>query len=177
MQFSGPPGRGRDGNRGRVGGRGEEAGEEQKEAQTLSPANLYMVRNGYLLKVVWKIRKVNIVFGIHSLASWPLEYLLGYWVDWTISLSNPAAKFCILVLRAERVSATLLILLDLYVFFLPHIGQALCPKNLFLVVTHFIEFKEYLYSSPMTTPRDTAKGRVFLTLGGTKFVSPLTSCP
>jgi hypothetical protein len=76
-----------------------------------SPENLYMARNGYLLKVVWKAQKLNTVFGIHFVASWLLEY----WVDWTISLSNPAAEFCILGLRVERVLAMLLILLDLMV--------------------------------------------------------------
>ena len=39
-----------------------------------SLANLYMAKNGYLLKVVWKAQKLNTVFGIHSVASWLLEY-------------------------------------------------------------------------------------------------------
>ena len=43
----------------------------------LFPANPYMARNGYLLKVVLKARKLNIVFGILFVASWPL----GSWVD------------------------------------------------------------------------------------------------
>ena len=114
----------------------EEAVEEPKEAQTLflnltdmlvsslpkakticwspkilSPANLYMAKNGYLSKVAWKARKLNIVFGIHSVASWLLEF----WVDWMIFSLNLVEKFFILVLRAERVSAMLLILLDLFV--------------------------------------------------------------
>ena len=80
----------------------EEVVEEPKEAQTLFsnltdilvflslkakticwspkilfPANPYMARNGYLLKVVLKARKLNIVFGILFVASWPL----GSWVD------------------------------------------------------------------------------------------------
>ena len=78
-----------------------------------SQANLYTARNGYLSKVVSKARKLNIVFGIHSVASWLLEF----WVDWMIFSLNLVEKFFILVPRAERVSAMLLISLDLFVFF------------------------------------------------------------
>ena len=43
----------------------------------------------------------------------------------------------------------------------------------------FVEFKEYLYSSPMTTPRDTTEGKSILYPGwnNSAFVSPLTSYP
>ena len=119
----------------------EEVVEEPKEAQTLSLnptdilvfslqkakticwllkisflANPYTARNEYPLKAVLKARKPNTVFGIHSVASWLLEF----WVDWTIYSSNPAPRFYILVLQAERASAMLPILLDLCVSFFFH---------------------------------------------------------
>lgn len=70
-----------------------------------------MEKNGYLSRAVLKERRLSTGFGILS----EVNLLLVFWADWIIFISRLERRFSIWVLRAERASVMLQILLARYV--------------------------------------------------------------
>lgn len=67
--------------------------------RTLSQEKVFMVKNGYPLKVVSTTQRLSIAYGILSGVSWQQVY----WVVWIRFLLNLEGRFCTSVLLAARV--------------------------------------------------------------------------
>jgi hypothetical protein len=67
--------------------------------RTLSQEKVFMVKNGYPLKVASTTQRSSIAYGILSGVSWQQVY----WAVWIRFLLNPEGRFCTSVLLAARV--------------------------------------------------------------------------